>query len=66
MKKDMKKPLPDMDKVKDAMDRTFKSRRKHVCTNAPSMSAIVQMYPALNHKDQVHLLALDLLFSGIN
>ena len=53
MKKEVKKPLPDINKVKDAMDRTFKSRRKHVCTDGPSVSAIMEMYPALNHKDQV-------------
>ncbi|KAM7313246.1 hypothetical protein ISCGN_003124 [Ixodes scapularis] len=53
LRREMKKPIPDTEKVKDAMDRTFKSRRKYVCNDGPSVSALMEMYPALGDKDQI-------------
>ncbi|KAG0438615.1 hypothetical protein HPB47_016939, partial [Ixodes persulcatus] len=53
LRREMKKPIPDMEKVRDVMERTFKSRRKYVCNDGPSVSALMEMYPALCDKDQV-------------
>lgn len=52
MNKELKRPLADMEKMQDAMQRTYASRRKFVCTEDPPASRIWELYPALLKKEQ--------------
>ncbi|KAM7296333.1 uncharacterized protein ISCGN_021502 [Ixodes scapularis] len=53
MNKELKRPLADMEKMQDAMQRTYASRRKFVCTEDPPASRIWELYPALLKKEQI-------------
>lgn len=63
IKKELKKPAPDMAKVSDAMKRTAAARRKSV--ESMNLAEFLGTYPALTLKEQVTFVVPS-NFSGFN
>lgn len=51
--KEMKKPVPDKEKVTLSMERTFMVRKRWLYQEKPLVSEILQKYTALRSEDQI-------------
>lgn len=53
IKKEMGKPIKNMDKIQDSMDRTFQARRHWIATERPLVKDMLDEYPALAMPEEV-------------
>ncbi|KAH9367544.1 hypothetical protein HPB48_001636 [Haemaphysalis longicornis] len=62
MKQEMKKAVPNEERLRDSMARTFESRRQYIAEERPLLRDLFERYPALASKEEVKRLWVDCAF----
>ncbi|XP_077564017.1 uncharacterized protein LOC144179512 [Haemaphysalis longicornis] len=53
MKQEMKKAVPNEERLRDSMARTFESRRQYIAEERPLLRDLFERYPALASKEEI-------------